>query len=164
MTKSKGFSLIELVVVIAIMAVLTGLISLSISTIWGYYARQCSEDMKSELNTVRTSTMGKDSVVLEFYRDTDEAYYAKIITNGDTSNARIERVGRKTVTVKYSLEEDYSNVQELTSVPVAIEFDRGSGEVKKDSNGKCLSKMWISQGSITRELTIYQLTGKVELK
>ena len=164
MKESKGFSLIELIVVIAIMAVLTGVITISVSTIGGYYARECAENIVSKLNSTKTSTMGKNSVELEIYRDTDEVYYARIIENGDVSNARTERIGKKSVSVQYSMEEDYTNVQSLGSTPVSISFDRSSGEVMLDSNDKCLRKIWVSQGKITREITIYQLTGKVELK
>lgn len=56
---NKGFSLIELVVIIAIMALGVGVISLSVSLVTGAQARKAFEKMESQLDEAKTGAMSR---------------------------------------------------------------------------------------------------------
>ena len=81
---NRGFSLVELIVVVAIGAILIGASILSIASISGTAAKQCARNIESILNKTRVTTMGKDTAVIELYKNgSDGAYYYKVtVTNG----------------------------------------------------------------------------------
>ena len=81
-----GFSLVELIVVIAISVVLIGAATISIRSVMGVEVKQCARNIESIINKTRVTTMGKDSAVLEIYKDaSDGAYYYKTTINGTVS-------------------------------------------------------------------------------
>lgn len=57
---NRGFSLIELIVVIAIMAVLTAFVTLSVSYLTGQKARECANNLSFALDSTRTSAIAKN--------------------------------------------------------------------------------------------------------
>ena len=58
---NNGFSLIELIVIIAIMTVMIGLSSLSISLLVGSEAKQAADKIGAQLNEVKTGAMARYS-------------------------------------------------------------------------------------------------------
>ena len=58
---NRGFSLVELIVVVAIGAILIGASILSIASISGTAAKQCARNIESILNKTKVTTMGKDT-------------------------------------------------------------------------------------------------------
>ena len=63
-----GFSLVELIVVIAISVVLIGAATISIRSVMGVEVKQCARNIESIINKTRVTTMGKDSAVLRYTR------------------------------------------------------------------------------------------------
>ncbi len=161
MKRNQGYSLVELIVVIAIMAVLTGTVTISVSAVGGFKAKECTKNIQSYINKTRVSTMGKNSVVLHLYKGADDAFYAQTITNGTADAA--QQIGKKTVTVKYTDGDDLTSMSELDTTGVYIEFDRSSGAMKLPASGPSIyvHKITVSQGSKNYVITIYRETGKV---
>lgn len=60
-TNNKGFSLIELVVVVAIMALMVGVMSLSMSLLFGTEAHSAAEKISAQLSEVKTGSMSRYS-------------------------------------------------------------------------------------------------------
>jgi len=146
-----GFSLVELVVVIAISVVLIGAATISIRSVMGVEVKQCARNIESIINKTRVTTMGKDSAVLEIYKDaSDGAYYYKTTINGTVSDP--SKIGKNRIDVYYSVNDDYTG---------KLQFDRSSGAQKPDANGKCCSRIWIQKNSTEKVITIYKETGKV---
>ena len=158
---NRGFSLVELIVVVAIGAILIGASILSIASISGTAAKQCARNIESIINKTRVTTMGKDSAVLEIYKDaSDGAYYYKTTINGTVSAP--SKVGKSRIDVYYSMKDDYSDKTQLNSSDkIMLQFDRSSGAQKPDANGKCCSRIWIQKNSTEKVITIYKETGKV---
>ena len=71
MKQNKGYSLIELVVVIAIMMVLAGVIGLQINMIYGFYAKECAKNLEAQLNKVQITNMSKKITEMEIYKKND---------------------------------------------------------------------------------------------
>ena len=63
---NRGLSLVEVIIVITIMAVLGGLMTMGISAGVSKPAEECAEKLEAALNNARITTMGKQSVELEF--------------------------------------------------------------------------------------------------
>lgn len=140
-----GFSLVELIVVIAISVVLIGAATISIRSVMGVEVKQCARNIESIINKTRVTTMGKDSAVLEIYKDaSDGAYYYKTTINGVVSDP--SKIGKSRIDVYYSMKDDYSDKTQLNSSgSIVLQFDRSSGAQKPDANGKCCSRIWIQK-------------------
>ena len=169
MKDNKGFSLVELIVVIAIMSILAGVVTISLSSANGTYVKECAAHMKSQLNNARQMTMAKSRVSLKFYVDSNGAYYADMCVYGSDQVSVIDttttKLGRKSVVVQYTTNSSYaeSSFTTLTaSNPIEIEFDRSSGAVKNSSG--CVKQIKVSKGSNTKKITIYPETGKVAVE
>ena len=147
---NRGFSLVELIVVVAIGAILIGASILSIASISGTAAKQCARNIESILNKTKVTTMGKDTAAIELYKDgSDGAYYYKVtVTNGKGEiTVETKKIGRSNLEIRML---DASN-------PIKIEFDRSSGAEKTD-----IGKIWVKHGSTEKTIIIYKETGKIE--
>jgi prepilin-type N-terminal cleavage/methylation domain-containing protein len=72
---NRGFSLVEIVITIAIMAVLTGTVSYSLSLSSGKKAEECARKLASELQSMRTMSLGKNEVTGVLYYDSESDSY-----------------------------------------------------------------------------------------
>ena len=174
---NKGLSLVELIVVIAIMSVLSGIVYMGMAkNIFNTNVTQCTENMETIINKVRVNTMGRNEVTLRFYQDSDGKYYSKTtIKKGSasryTEETVTEQVGKSGIDVKFTTDSSItdpnaSGVQTLSNTEgneIKIEFDRSSGEVKVDGSGACVRKIWIIRKTKVKTITIYKETGKVSV-
>lgn len=159
-----GFSLVELIVVIAISVILIGAATISIRSVMGVEVKQCARNIESIINKTRVTTMGKDSAVLEIYKDaSDGAYYYKTtITTINGTVSDTGKIGKSRIDVYYSMNDDYSGKTQLNvSDSIELQFDRSSGAQKPDANGKYCSRIWVQKNSTEKVITIYKETGKV---
>ena len=160
---NKGISLVELIVVVAIMVVLTAAISLGVSTFTSKHATQCAKNMQISLNRARLGAMGKKNAYLAFFQTTDGVYmverfneeaYGADGTRIDLSlpAADAVRIGKSGLTVTVN------GADLSTGTPQYIEFNRSDGSLKSPSTLQIVVK----KGSIkTCTLKVEPLTGKV---
>lgn len=62
---NKGFSLVELVVIVAIMSLSIGVLSLSVSLVTGSQAKKAFEKVESQLDEVKTGSMSRFNETLQ---------------------------------------------------------------------------------------------------
>jgi len=155
---NRGVSLIELIVVLAIMMVLASLTTFSVRMLSARSATQCAENMKISIEKNRTTVMGKKNGRIAFYRNAEgdvymqeEFNYSSPTFSKDPSKAT--RIGKKEVEV-------YFNGSALTTSPVVIEFKR-SGELK---SGADVLPIIIKKQNKEYEINIDSVTGKIEMK
>lgn len=171
---NKGLSLVELIVVIAIMSVLSGIVYIGIANIFNTKVTQCAENMENIINKVRVNTMGRNEVTLRFYQESDGRYFSETKVKKGTATKYTEetvneQVGKSGIDVKFTTDASItdpnaSGVQTLSNATgneIKIEFDRSSGEVKVDGSGACVRKIWIIRNTKVKTITIYKETGKV---
>ena len=138
-----GFSLVELIVVIAISVVLIGAATISIRSVMGVEVKQCARNIESIINKTRVTTMGKDSAVLEIYKDaSDGAYYYKTTINGTVSAP--SKVGKSRIDVYYSMKDDYSDKTQLNSSDKIV-FCR----LQSDCGGRYLMMIFLMSNSFS---------------
>ena len=68
---NSGYSLVELIIVIAIMAVLIGTVFYSITMIFGANAKTCANNIQRAIADCKVTTMGKKEAYMELYRDAE---------------------------------------------------------------------------------------------
>ncbi len=101
---NKGFSLIELIVIMAIVSVAIGALSLSVSLVTGSEAKKAFQKIEAQLDEVKTGAMSRydESMKVQYFtkdetngRDSDGFYVVKeikTITTGSGSTPVGERI------------------------------------------------------------------------
>lgn len=165
MKSNRGFSLVELIVVIALMAILTGVGVISVGMIGGFKATECSKNIESLLNKVRIDTMGKNSAYVHIYQAADGSYYAEYVTKaGSSTNTSTVQIGKKSVNVTYADESDLTNFKAVDSVGIYLQFERSSGALMHPEAAPMTSrvvKIKVTQNSKVIVISIYPETGKI---
>ncbi len=162
---NKGFSLVELMVIIGIMSILTGIFTFGFSLISNKQVDQCAKKIQMSLENARTTSMGKKYVDLHFYYSGGKIYVEKRIDmSGSTA---ITEMGDGSLTVKYVLK-DASGAQTSTTLQSAdlynVCFDRASGSLKPISGNTYLDHFEVSNGRKTLKVKIEKLTGRVTIE
>lgn len=164
MKDHRGLTLVELIVVVAIITVLTGIAAMSISTISGLPAKKCAQQMLSSISKVRITTMGKKTDVLRITMDSDECIYIQEIIDGTSEQSKL--VGKKGVTIKYTIiDSGVEGSETVMGVGDVLElsFDRSSGAFKEISPGKHYGKIISSKGGKEYSIIMVPATGKMSV-
>ena len=160
--KNRGFSLIELIVVVAIMAVALTVGGYALSAISLANAKNCATEIKSSLEKTRTQACSTDKgtsmAVLSLYRDAD----GKVCISKNYEGTEKE-IGSKTVSVKYRVKGNATYL-DLGTTPLKFGFDRSSGGFKAVEGSSIVEGIQISSGGRTYTLTCYELTGKIKME
>ena len=157
--KNKGYSLIELIVVIAILAIVTTASIIGLGMINGKPADQCASALRISFTNHRLSTMGKNSASMVVYIDSEGYVRIKETLDSVTTDTKIGAKGVK-IEVFYN---DGSLNSELTAggAGLTISFNRHNGSF---NIGRNIDKIRISKASHVFDLKFYDLTGKVLLE
>ncbi|MCM1282450.1 MAG: type II secretion system GspH family protein [Muribaculaceae bacterium] len=177
MKKNAGFSLIELVVVIAIMALLTtGVVNIVLSQS-DWYCRKAADEISTALSETRAQALAKANAWMELKYDSTNGYvistsYSKDVVLGDHFDVTFESKPSGSTTGT-----DY----DVKTTPLIISYNRGSGAFtyrissvtvgtyddgsrsavyNYASGNEYCTKITVSNGKSTYELTLYPETGK----
>lgn len=105
--KNGGFSLVELIIVVAIMAIVVGVIGLSVGTLTGRKTAKCADEIVSTLERARVLTLGKEQNQVEFVllqNSSTGEYRAQIYQGGTIVSDRI--VGKEPITIQVYFDDD----------------------------------------------------------
>jgi len=175
---NKGFSLVELIVVIAILALMMGMFLLTTGILNVRAGRQCAKQIRHELERVRIATMGKNEVSLRLYVGSDGRVYVeetvtapKIGSTGThTYTEDAKQIGSKRVKVQIRLQgaSDFTDLKE----GVRFQFNRGTGafetvkSITDEQSGisapYCIEEIKVTGGGQEHLLKLKRVTGKVE--
>ncbi len=179
MKDNRGLSLVELIVVIAILAVLSG----AFITLWGLVPKskcyRCAESLKKAVEGGRTDAISffSSTVILE---ERSNGIYATTVTQrgihaadgtGTMADTSIEKnVGKQGVKISYTYDETLAEDSfiELGSSKLGIQYKRSTGSfsyptidgIQKD---RYLAAIKVECGNFVRILKLTQLTGNTEL-
>lgn len=157
---NRGLSLVELIIVMAIMAVLAGAVGLGVGLVSGKPADECANKLKSMMQNNRVTTMGKLSSYLELYVGADGCIYVDETIDGNTTTTKIGDAG---VTVEYVTGDAPGSYNTLGTTPIKIEFNRSSGAFKPFSGSNYILEIKISKASVVRTLQLSPHTGKITM-
>lgn len=154
MKDNKGFSLVELVIVMALMAVLGTFVFIGFGLLTGQYARECANDISAALGKEKNYSLTRSATIdcyMELMYDSSDGYHVKYyqpkdaIATGSASSdwvlANEEKVGSRRVCVNCEFDDGTSTVIQ-TGQSVKFIYDRISGalkiSVKSDGSGQGL--------------------------
>lgn len=159
---NRGLSLVEMIIVIAILAVVSGTVVLGISAAISKPAEECARKIQQSLEGARVYAMGKQKLTVSFYVNHGVVYAQETATapDGSVTVKNPVKIG-KDVDVSYQLEGAAGYVP-LTSTPLTFSFDRSTGGFSKTecSPGFC-DKIKVEKGNRVMTVSLYSLTGKV---
>jgi prepilin-type N-terminal cleavage/methylation domain-containing protein len=171
----RGYTLVELVAVIAIMAILVGVTSISVAILSGKQAKQTRDEVKAKLETIRIQTMGKRTVTAKLSADASGGYVLLVTSTMDASKepeVTSYALGGSSCQVYYSCQKDsvYTEGGEdlipVTADGLTLEFDRASGAMKEitlaDGSSSRIYHLFVVQGKKVYGICFYPETGQME--
>ncbi len=135
---NKGLSIVELIVVIAIMAVLIGLLGMSLSLLFGTEASQAARKTEAQLNDAKTGAMTRAAEYMVIrYIDIDGADQEAMAKLGvDRSGFYAEKHISTLTNSDSSLKKDYGGVEYTRIASSKVTIMVGDTEILSDgSNG-----------------------------
>lgn len=158
--------MVELVIVMAIIAVIMSAVFFSIILIFSANAKSTANDIQRAIGECKVTTMGRSEAYMELYRDaSNENVYTKMYIwdagAGDFAESDPQKVGPKKVTVKYRISGG-AETELSAGDKIKISFNRATGGF--DDTGDFYDLIRVEGGSKNYEIRLTKLTGKSEVK
>lgn len=176
---NKGFSMMELIVVVAIMSLLVGLIGYGVSMITAGDTKRASKTISGEISTMRTNTL---AVMGQWqYEIANDGGSVKIRTYKDGVEQDYTNLGSK-IRVKYRVSENASEVDLNSGQKLILTFVQSSGKVNDlqltsgddvnkastlsedhsiKGSGCCEFQITVASGKKAEGFKLYYETGKI---
>ncbi len=164
---NRGYSIIELIIVLAIIAIIMGTVFYSIILIFSANAKSCANNIQRSIGDCKVTTMGKADAYMELYRNDDGIYTRMHVTESDgtVTDGEPQKVGTNKVEVGYIAKD--SGGAETPLMPgssIEIRFDRSSGGFKAGTSGVLYEELYVRGGSKNYAIVLTELTGKSEVE
>lgn len=178
MKNDKGFSLMEVIVVIAILAILSTIVAGMVLNQASWQVKEAMELMKASIGETKTEAMSKNRASLIITRDIKGDYYVQI------TGKEKKKLGGGRMTISYTVKETAEETVIETGSPLQFSFYRSSGAFTPIIDGKnedgsyryrseavdgtfnmvYCNEIIIKSGSHRRELVLVRDTGKYYMK
>ena len=167
---NKGFTLLELIVIVAIIAVISGLAAVSLFPILSTAAKQAATSAKAMIYQCKTDCMAKDPDKTCLVLENTEGRILATYYEGDlTTEVSSEKLSKHKVTLTYG----GTTLQE--GEKLFLNFDKSTGSLHHFGVADALENaavavadtnclITLTSGSTTYELQLDPLTGVCKLK
>lgn len=177
--KNEGFTIVELIVVVAMLSIFIGIFAVNIGRITGYNAKECYKKISSAIteNKIETLSKAKETgdIYLQIYLNPADRnkIYARTVRNGKSATKQytdVTKLAKRTgITISYELKNGSSVTTKTVTAtnPLNICFNRSTGALvdPDDSyNVSKLQKIIVKSGSYEYSIDIVPATGKVKGK
>lgn len=168
---NRGMSLVEIILVIALMIVVAGVTGYGVSLIGQKPVEECARKVEIALNQNRTNSMGKKVAYLEFYMTASgqAAFreYSQSARESDVREGTEAVIGAADVKMRF-VYKDATGVESVVPMGtdhIRVSFKRDSGSLVEEESGKVLDRIEIYKGEgHVKTVSIDKLTGKVTLQ
>ena len=162
---NNGYSIIELIIVLAIIAIIISTVFYSSILVFSANAKSCANNIQRSIGDCKVTTMGKSAAYMELYRDADQNVYTRMYvmdSGGSYVPSEPQKVGTSRVYVAYTPKGDVET-ELLAGDKIEIRFDRASGGFEEDASGNIYEKLHVQGGSKKYEIVLTKFTGKSEV-
>lgn len=160
-----GYSLIELIIVLAIISVIMGTVFYSIILVFSANAKSCANNIQRSIGDCKVTTMGKADAYMELYRNSDGSVYTRMYiteSDGSTTQEEPQKVGTNKVDVGYT-PKGGAETALVPGSPIEIHFDRSNGGFRADAGGNIYTEIYVRGGSKDYSIELTELTGKSQV-
>lgn len=164
---NRGFSLVELIIVLAIMSAIAGVAGYGFSLSNSKPAEQCAKRLAATLSNARTDTMGKYWNKITVKKESGGTLVVEedILIRIDGSSEvkaplRSSTVGAKGVTVSYKIGNG-SYIELANGNEILLQFNSGTGAMKKTAGDDYYTGFKISKAGKDWYVRLEPLTGRV---
>ncbi len=172
MKNNKGFSLLEMIIVIAILAVVSSVSFVGLGYLYSTNIKSSIKKINSSLLKTQNYTMAKSNggrdVYMRLSQGSDGDYYIQYLRVSGSTEVKIqddEKIGKKNLTLTCYKDDGSAETVSVGS-PVDVYFDRSTGGLLPTQPGGNVywSKIEITvNGSNRCTVTISKVTGKTEV-
>lgn len=162
-SNNAGLSLLELIVVVAIMAVVGGIVVLSTSVATDKHVSSCAEKITTSLEQTRSLALGKRTAYIDFTQVTGEVVQAQMYVDGQPYGNLCE-IGRSGLTITLTYDDGSAEVLTAAS-PARIEFSRSNGSIINQTganSGKTIVSIDVTNTRRDVLVKIDKFTGRIE--
>ncbi len=147
---NKGFSMVEVIIVLAIIAVLTVSAGIGVTTLTGFYAKEFSENFESEYNRARAMSLSYVNTSLTISADSSGIYSELKNESADgTIETTSTRIGKNSVVLK--------DASGNLITKLVFTFNRESGSLINYT----VDEFTVTQGNKTYRIKLFPETGKL---
>lgn len=166
--KNAGFSLVELIVVIAVMVIVSAIGGSWFSRMGSYRARECSSKISNSLTATKVKAMSKaqnsKDVIWELTKE-DGFYYVNVTYpdyNAGTTFVEKSKVAKSSAIVVTYDTTTSTGVAVSDLAPLKICYNRNTGRFLDDSGSDFdITKIYTTVGNKTYTIELVPATGKV---
>lgn len=153
MKKRNGFTLVEVMITVAIMGVLASTVGITMGILLGQRVKSMAADTKSVIQSTQTVAFSRDDAYVEFAQNGDRVTVTAYSSAGKKINSAEGNNVQMFVTIGGS--------EVAVTTPVQMHFNRQTGGLNPQSNGGYISQIRVTNGKRQVILKISKLTGKV---
>lgn len=166
---NKGFSLIELIIVLALMALFSTVMIANVKTLHDIDVQNCAKNIKSLIDTSRQKAMTFKDASITIYK-ADGKVYGDVSTNKNgTVNTQTYECGGGNPDIEITFDTGVDvSLQDIDSF--TINFDRSSGSFTASETepqtqiGAVITSIKISRADMEEIITLNRFSGTVELE
>lgn len=165
---NKGVSLIEIIIVLAIMGVIGGIVVLSTSVATDKQVNSCAERICSSIEQTRSLALGKKSGSVNFWKPAGDSVMCQMVIDGSDYGDQVA-IGHAglSVNVLYcsAYTDDSNNTVEDSAVlgptHTLLVFSRTNGSVTNAPSGTSYIVFQVSNGRRQTNVIVDTFTGRV---
>ena len=176
MTKNRGITLIELIIVIAILGIIIGGVGLTFSIVNSADIEGCTQTLDISLEKTKNECMTKiEQQYLVLYKSTQDdypGYYIGNVSKADLATYTLSpekdtKIGGNKIQIKIKITVEGETDLDVATTPIFFTFDRATGAFMYLNKGipsyattYYPSSITITNGSKTNIINCIQATGK----
>lgn len=189
MEDNRGFSLVEILVCLAIVGVLLSFLFMNTGVINNYNTKEAAKKLNSSILNCRMYALSKSlgggslpdanaanastvtnstNVYLKVYQNSNNEFICDLYVNDQLSDSSVsvlesKTFSRKKIKIRYT--DSSGVVHDITSSnAMVIGFDRSNGAFLPMSDGNYITRIEVLGAKITYDMKLYSKTGKTEFK
>lgn len=163
---NKGISLIEVIVVVAILSIMSSMLVMSYNVVYQQKTKSCAESIDSYLDRIRLESMSREKQRYMVLYQAEDGMYMGATSDPDSfvkDTKREEKVGDKSVSIYYKTASSGTYTKISGETMFMISFDRVTGGFDKEYTTKeeieCLN-IALGESTNGNEIRFITKTGK----